>query len=609
MGNGKILFSTTWGPFAEQYFNTSPTDVMNQRFSRGCGIFSLGGHLHVNFAHLIAQNIDRPSVFLEYPRVGDFAAEVDQGYDYVAISAFHNQVDDLIEMCRMVRVRSPGSEIVLGGWGAAGLAATWGEDELRELCDHLCHEEGITFFRRLLGEEVDHPAFHSHLPRWSYSIPMINRTPLGATPVVVASVGCPMGCDFCGTTEMFAQKCIRLLTPAQVHRELRRAWRENPDTPQATILEEDSFRDRDFMEELGRLLREDSEFGLAYYNFYCLASVSSISQWSFEEMMLTGCSVAFIGVESKFAEGHGYKKTRGRSYQEVFAGLHRVGICTTGAWMIGFDFQNRDNIEEDLADFIALEPTTQQLTRVCPFPPTPMWKEMKRAGRIRDDVTWEEVSFYGGGGMAPKNFAEHEVMTLIEDGYRRLYETHGASIARMANVNMLGYEYCRDNRHRNRYFDERAIFHQREAMTIFPLLKPMEIFAPNNIVRKRMKELRRTYHRLFGEPTAFQLASEKALIGVSGMTRVADFLYPQDNVMVDEPYKRYVYAKPAPAYPECPYRVEQPGATLRRRADYHLKTRLRQVVTGVQKLTRVIDHARGLEYDEATRRGPLMFFF
>jgi len=604
----KVLFSTTWGPYPEQYFNTSPTDVMNQRFSRGCDIFTLSGHLHVNFAHLIAQNIDVPSVFLEYPRREDFLAELEKGYDYVAISSFHNQVDDLVEMCRAVRSRSPRSEIVLGGWGAAGLEATRDERALAEICDHLCHEEGIGFFRRLLGEEPNRPMFHSHLPRWSYSLPMVNRRPEGVTPVVVASVGCPMGCDFCGTTEMFSGRRLRLMTPEQVHRELQRAWRENPDAPQATILEEDSFADREFMEELGRLLREDTEFGLAYYNFYCLASINSMSKWTFEEMMLTGCAVAFIGVESKFAPDHGYKKRRGLSAKGIFEGLHRVGICTTGAWMIGFDFQTRENIQEDLQEFIDLEPTTQQLTRVCPFPPTPMWKQMREQGRIRQDVRWEEISFYGGGGMPPKNFTEHEVMEIIERGYRQLYETHGASIARILSVNLLGYEYCMANRHRNRFFEERAIFNKREAMTIYPVLKPMEIYAPNNIVRKRMKDLRRRYRSVMGEPTAFQRAVERAMLGLSGMARLADHIYPHDNRMVEEPFTRYVYDKPAPPFPDCPYTVQHPHRRISRSLDRYAKARMRSVVDGAARIAHLVDRVKGRTYDEAERRGPLMFF-
>ena len=605
----RVLLSTTWGPFLEQYFNTSPTDVMNQRFSRGCSIFSMSGHLHVNFAHLIAQNIDQPSVFLEYPSRETFLAEIKKNYAYVAISSFHNQVDDLIQMCRAVREKAPESQIVLGGWGARGLQATLAAAELREICDHLCHGDGIRFFRTLLGEDPDREAFHSHLPKWSVSLPMINRRPGGAVPVVVGSLGCPNGCDFCGTTEMFSGNCLPMMTPQQVYREFRRAWEEDPDTPQATLIEEDSFANKEFMSELGRLLREDPEFGLSYYNFYCLATIKAMSQWSFEDLMLTGCANVFVGVESKFAKDGGYAKTCGLTTREMFEGLHNVGICTTGAWMAGFDFQTRSNIDEDLQEFVSLAPVWQQLTRVCPFPATPLWKQMKKQGRIRPDVTWEEISFYGGGGMPPKNFNDHEIMEIIERGYKQLYETHGASIARMFRVHLLGYAYCMENKGRNRYLEDRAVFHKRQAMSVYPLIKPMEVFAPNSIVRKKMKDLRRSYHRLMGEPPAFLASMEKVLLGVSGLTHLADLVYPQDNIMTEEPFTRYVYSKPAPAWPACPYEVSTPGRRVRQNLNRYVRSSVRRLVRGTELACALVDRARGLERDEATRRGTFLFFY
>lgn len=577
----KILFTSVWGPFTEQYFNTSPTDVLNQRFSRGCDIFSLQGHLHMHWAHIIAQNIETPSVFLEYPRREDFLKEIEKGYDYIGISSFHNQVDDVVEMCKLIREKAPKSQIVLGGFGAVGLEATSTPEELNKLCDHLCHEEGSSFFRRLLGEDMDREFFHSHLPKCGQTIPMMSRHSKGTVGTVIGSLGCPNGCDFCGTTEMFKKQRIELMSPENAHKEFQRIWRENPDIQNVGLIEEDSFADIEYMQEFGKLLREDSEFGLGRYNFYCLSAVRSMSQWSFEDMMLTGAASVFVGVESKFAQSHGYEKTEGLSYQEIFKGLHNVGIGTTGAWMIGFDFQDRNNIEEDLQDFIALEPTTQQLTRVCPFPATPMWKQMKEEGRIRDDVKWEEISFYGGGGMAPKNFNEHEVMNIIERGYKELYETHGATMARMFDVNMQGYEYCMENRHKNEYIGDRSRLHKRNAFSIFPLLKAMEIFAPNNTVRKKMKDHRRRYIKNFGEPNAAQKITEKALTGVSGITKLMDVIYPRDNILSEEHYKKYIYDKPAPEYPAQPYRIERPHSP-----DFDPKTHGNNIIRRILKQAR-----------------------
>jgi haloalkane dehalogenase len=421
---------------------------------------------------------------------------------------------------------------------------------------------------------------------------MVNRYPRGNTPVIVGSVGCPNACDFCGTTEMFQHQRLELMSPEQVHKEFQRAWRENPHTLQAVLLEEDSFQNVEYLRELGRLLREDTEFGLGYYNFYCLASNRSMSAWSFEEMALTGCSTVFVGVESKFAHEHGYGKKEGLNHKEMFDGLHRVGIITTGAWMVGFDFQTRQNIEEDLQDFVSLSPTMQQLTRVCPFPPTPLWKQLQKEGRIREDFRWEEVSFYGGGGMMSENFYDHEIMEIIERGYRLLYETHGASIARIIHVNLLGYEYCIENRHRNPYLEDRAFYHRRLVYSFFPILKALEIYAPNSTVRKKMKELRRRYIRLLGEPTAFQNMLEKGFALASGFTRLRDLLYPSDNQLVEEAFKKYSYPKPAPPYPECPYQVEYPHRTRRFRLEREAKANLRRALAGMERIARLWDGSR-----------------
>lgn len=604
----KVLFSTTWGPYIEQFFNTSPTDVMNQRFSRGCDIFSLSGHLHMNACHLIAQNIDSPSVFLEYPEKEDFFKEIEKGYDYIGLSFFHNQVPDAVEMCKAIRQKSPKSKIVLGGFGAVGMEATMPPDELNELCDHLCHEEGTTYFRKLLGERLDKPMFHSHLPKWGTTLAMISRESPGAFPVIVGSVGCTNGCDFCGTTEYFSCQRIELMSPEQVHKEFKRAYRENPYISQMTLLEEDSFNDVEYMQELGRLLREDSEFGLSHYSFYCLASLRSMSKWSFEDLMLTGASVVFTGVESKFAADHGYSKKEGLSAREMFRGLHSVGIATSGAWMAGFDFQNRQNIEEDLQDFIALEPTTQQLARVCPFPATPMWKRMKEEGRIKENVDWNTVSFYGGGGMDPKNFNEHEIMNLIERGYKELYETHGSTMARLIDVNLQGYEYCMENRHRNKYIGDRSRYHKRMAFSLFPMLKAMEIFAPNNTVRKKMKDHRRNYGRLIGEPTTTQKLMEKYLTGLAGFNKLMDVIYPRDNFINEEPFKKYIYDKPAPEWPEIPYRVERPRGEKKFNRIIRSKEMGNSVVARINALTKFLDERKGIEVEDELRESTTRIF-
>jgi len=210
--------------------------------------------------------------------------------------------------------------------------------------------------------------------------------------------------------------------------------------------------------------------------------------------------------------------------------------------------------------------------------------------------------------MVMNNFYEHEIMEIIERGYRLLYETHGASIARIIRVNLLGYEYFMENRHRNKYFEDRAFYHRRLAYSFFPILKALEIYAPNSTVRKKMKEIRRMYIRLLGKPTGFQNTLERTFSLASGASRLLDLLYPADNTLVEEAFKKYSYDKPAPAWPACPYRVEYPHRTRRFSLELQAKKTLRQALAGVERVGKVMDRSRRDRADKDVPPGAFGIF-
>ena len=374
-----ILLTTPVGPYESHYYNQSLTDVMDQRFSRGCGIFTMRGHVHISFAHVIAQNINAPTVFLEYPRWENFEQEVAKNYDIVGINGFHNQRDTVIEMARRVREIAPKSKILLGGWAGVAVKEIFPESEWKEYADNICDSDGIRFMRSELGEDLFKPIDITHLPKSASELPWLQEHPKGDSGTIVASLGCPKACDFCGTTHMFDFKRHRLLSADQVFKEFKRIYREEERIRYINLFEEDTFADVDFINRLSELQAEEKEGGLDTIGFVCLASNESLSQWTFDEILKTGVCNIFLGVESKYAADEGYKKRRGRTMEETFRGLHERGIMTIGAWIGGFDFQNRDNIEEDIQSFIALEPTFQQLSRLVSVSRNQALEESKRS--------------------------------------------------------------------------------------------------------------------------------------------------------------------------------------------------------------------------------------
>jgi len=153
---------------------------------------------------------------------------------------------------------------------------------------------------------------------------------------------------------------------------------------------------------IARLAATDPELGLGRVAWFTFGSISALSKWSTEDMAKSGVSTVFVGVESKFAHEHGYAKRAGEA-REVLARVHQAGIATMAAWIGGFDFHTPENIQEDLDYFISCKPTYNQLSRVCPFPGTALWKKLREEGRLHD-VDWEYVHFYGGGGLRSRAF-------------------------------------------------------------------------------------------------------------------------------------------------------------------------------------------------------------
>jgi hypothetical protein len=604
----RVLLTTPIGPYDTHYYNHSLTDVMDQRFSRGCGIFTLRGHIHINFAHVLAQNIEAPAVFLEYPTPEDFEAEVRRGYDVIGINGFHNQRDVVVDMCKRVRELAPSSRILLGGWAGVGIKNIYPEHEWKQFADAICEGEGVHFLREQLGENPHRPMSVTHLPKCAASIPWLEPHPRGDMGTVVASLGCPNGCDFCGTTHMFSRKRLRLLTAEQTFAEMTRYFRETPNLLSMNLIEEDSFADKKFMSRLGELVQQDEEFGLGRLNYFCLASNSSLSNWQFDDIVKTGVSTIFIGVESKFAPQEGYSKRKGRTIEETFEGLHSRGIATIGAWMCGFDFQSRDNMEEDLQSFIALEPTYQQLTRLCPFPGTPLWSKVADDGRIRPgQVAAESISFFGGGGMKPKHFFDHEIMEIIERGYNTLYETWGATFFRQWKVFLNGYEYCKA--HPDPLIQKRAQFHRKMATEMYPLTLAMERYAPNPTVRKLVHDQRARYARLLGPASTGQRVLEKLVLRAAREAIRREVDDPANARPKQEPFKRYDYHrthKPG----ECPYTVTHPRRELSYRAyDLRRRTRERVVESAIGAVSRVLQltgrspEVAGFDPRFASRRG------
>lgn len=549
----RLLLTTPCQPFPTQFNNVSLTDVSSQRFTQQQDIFTLSGHMHCQGMHVISQNISAPSVYLEYPTWEYFEREVQKGYDFIGIGFFATCMDLVLEMCRKIRKLAPRSKIVLGHYGALVFNAFYSEDFKREHADYVCLGEGVRFFRSLLGEPVDAPLTQTYMPHCGDSLPWLDKHPRGNVGWITAGLGCPSGCDFCATTEMHGNSRIQLASPEQIFQELKRIYRTYPDTSYVMIYDEDWLKYTDEVREVGRLIREDTEFGLRKMSWFALSSIESLNQYEMDELPTHGFKATFIGVESKFSPREGYQKRTGDA-KETIHHLTRRGIGVTGGFMLGFDFQDRTNIHEDINYYIACEMTSHQVSCVTPVPGTPLWERLREEGRLLE-YPWIEQSFYGGYKF--QNFEPHEIKELVLQTYRKYYETWGPSLMRLLKVELNGYEWCRASSNRL-LREERAGMHQENARILYPMIRACEHFSPNGLVRRQIRETEARYLNNFGQPNPSQEVMSYYVLAKAAQAKLRGAIDPWNRHPKEEPFKIYLYPKNGQRPGEPPYKVLYP---------------------------------------------------
>ncbi|MBI4957826.1 MAG: hypothetical protein HY908_37825 [Myxococcales bacterium] len=612
MKDRSLLLTTPCYPYPTLPMNDSITDATGQRFTKGDDLFTIISHTHCFANHILAQNVSWPSVVLEYPRWEDFTAEVAKGYPYLGISAYPPHLETVLKMCEHTRKTAPGTKILLGSYAAQAFQATYDKATQQKYVDHLVIGEGVQYLRKLLGDPEDAPVQQVLFPKAGGSIPWLTRYPRGGVGFLVSGLGCVGGCDFCSTTAMFGNKRKQLLSAGELFRGIELYHQHFPDVVMVFVIEEDHFRVPAHLAELREGWRAHPKL---YEDLDCFTfgSVDNIAKFAdtygWDAILEAGVGCIFIGVESKFAGAHGYDKRHDVDAKVVFDRLHAMGIRTVGAWMCGWDWHDHTNIHEDLNYFVSLRPTYQQLTRVSPFPGTPLWERLKEEGRVKE-VAWEDVHFWSGA-QKNANLETHETLNLIQEGYDLMYRTWGPSMMRRLDVQLDGYAYCMasDNpalrHHKSKLF-------RRQSSMLWWMLPACERFAPNGIVRRRIRKIDEKYRRLIGAPTPVMRTMAAMVDKMAVVAKLKELVSPMNRFVKEEPFKRYLYDKEKSANGNghghgqgdarrggmaseaIPYRTEWPGP---KNADYEAE------VTRVHHVWRVIrlacEAARRLDWKTA----------
>lgn len=476
-----LLLTTVCRPFGGNGEGDSvEAELFHAQVTRSQGIFSYRQVIRCWGLDYIAENIEAPAVVLHYPSEREFIHEIRaRQYDYIGINFVVATVHKVRRMAEIIRKDSPGSKIILGGYGTV-----LPDDVLRPHSDFICREEGIDYMRRLLGEPPGAAVRHPYAPIESprvYSVPLKTKV-----AHITGGLGCPNGCDFCCTSHFFNRKYVPFIQSGrelyETMRAMEREAREAGDRLSSFI-----FIDEDFFihEKRAREFLECVREGGVSFPIMAFGSVRGLSRFTADEIAEMGFDVvwtAFEGTES------GYKKLNGRKLDVLYEDLRSRGVAILSSMIIGFPHQDRARVLEDLKQLTELRPALWQILIYFAFPKTPLYEKVLAEGRyLLKYQDHPDYRTFDGFSMHFKHahFTARELEDLQKELYRRCFEILGPSMVRVLQTWFEGYQNMKDSS--SPLLRDRANRMRRYVRSALPGIYPAIRFGPN---RERRSEAR-----------------------------------------------------------------------------------------------------------------------
>jgi len=497
----RVLLSSVFGPYAQddEYGSRkiNPMELYHNQVTRVQGAFSLR-MFHRSFGLLMIQsNIDSPCTLLDFPSLDRFIAEIrEHAYDIVGISAIIPNIGKVKEMCALVRQYQPGATIVIGGHIA-------NKEDINESvnADYICKGEGVRWFRRFLGQDEDapviHPAVYSGFGGRIVGISLPER-PGDTAAMLIPSVGCPVGCNFCSTSALFGGKGHHV------------NFYETGDDlfsvmcDLETQLKVQSFfvMDENFLLHRKRALRllELMEEHNKSWSLFVFSSARVLLSYSVKELIGLGLSWVWMGLEG---ENSSYEKLKNVDTKKLVQSLQSHGIRVLGSSIIGLENHTPENITQVIEHAVSHDADFHQFMLYTPIPGTPLYQQHCNEGTLVSEREFPPADAHGQyrfNYRHPHITGGREEQYLL-DAFQRDFDVNGPSLARLITTFLKGWQRHKDDpdaRVRARFAREVRPLRTTYAAAVWAMRK---WYRGNTRMSKKMDVLLRELSMTFGWKT------------------------------------------------------------------------------------------------------------
>jgi hypothetical protein len=449
----RILLTSIFGPYArdDEYGSRTlnPMELYHNQVTRVQGPFSIRMFHRSCGLMMIQANVNALCTLLDYPNLDRFVHEIRRKqYDIIGISAIPQNIKKVGKMCAVIRMYQPDAKIVVGGHiSTLNLHG-------RIDADYVVRGDGIQWFRRFLGEEINQPIRHPHIISTAkircmgMNLKVKNRD---TAAVLIPSVGCPLGCNFCATSAMFGGKG-KYVNFYETGDELFDIMCQ---LEKAMRIRSFFVMDDNFLLQKQRALRllELMQEHQKSWSLYTFGSTDALRGYTIEQLVGLGVSWLWIGLEGKDSR---YGKLKGVDTKALVRELQAHGIRVMGSSIIGLEEHTLENIDQAIDWAVGHEVDFHQFMLYTPTPGTSFYTEMSEKGALlsETEIEWADIHGQWQFNYRHPHIKSGQESEFLLHAFERDFEVNGPSIMRMIFTIMAGWKRYKnhpENRIRMRF--------------------------------------------------------------------------------------------------------------------------------------------------------------
>ncbi len=499
--HARVLLCSVFGPFSQddEYGSRAinPMELYHNQVTRVQGAFSLR-MFHRSFSLTMLQaNIEAPCTVLDFASLDRFVRELEETpYDVIGISAIIPNVGKVKKMCELIRCHQPQAAIVVGGHVS-------NKERLSETidADHIVRGDGIKWFRRYLGQRPDapvrHPAIYSAFGARAMGITMRDK-PGDTAAILIPSVGCPVGCNFCSTSALFGGKG-KFLNFYDTGEELFAVMdrlSQKLRTQSFFVLDENFLLHRKRALKLLELMRTQRRS----WSLYVFSSARVICSYTMEQLVGLGIGWVWMGIEG---QASGYRKLEDVDTRALVKRLQGHGIRVLGSSIIGLENHRPETMDRVIEDAVGHQTDFHQFMLYTPNPGTALYEKHKRDGSLLNEEKFPAADAHGQYRFNYRHahIQKGQEETFLLKAFQRDLEANGPSLARLIKTLLAGwrqYKHTPDLRIRARFEREAQPLRYTYAAAVWAM---RHYYRKDTVMFVKLDRLLKDICREFGYKT------------------------------------------------------------------------------------------------------------